>query len=334
MTQMRRLAWCTLLATHLCLGGVAWGLGPLYLRSGGFLSTVAPVSTAPRDDVSASIGAGGRTVLAEFRSEPVPARVEAQGAGAVLYLTTGRLGMPDCAVVNVEVARRRSGGRTVVGTGSLVSSLLGRRDTVRPILVPITLTGALALEGDQITLSIEVENQCGEARTVTLRYDALGWVSALRIDGASEPPTTTTTTTPAATTTIVSSTVVLPSTTTTTLPYPFGCLFQPLEGYEAVFCRLDVLGEVLVEEGPASFGGGVRYERMSRRLEQARGRVSLALSGKRRPRQLRRAMQELETLGRLVRRGVRQGFIDSDLGEELISLIGAATAQIGYLPRR
>ena len=39
-------------------------------------------------------------------------------------------------------------------------------------------------------------------------------------------------------------------------------------------------------------------------------------------------------MGRLVRRGVRQGLIDSDLGEELTSLVGAATAQIGFLPRR
>lgn len=334
MTQVRRLVWCALLATHLCLGGSAWGVGPLYFRSGRFLSPIAPVSTAPQDDISETIGAGQRAVLAEFSSASMPARVEAEGAGAVLYMVTGRLGMQNCAVVNVELARRSQGQRTVVGTGSLATSLLARRDTVGPIVVPITLTGVLALQGDQIALSVEVENRCGEARSVTLRYDALGWLSALRIDGASEPPTTTTTTTPATTTTMVSTTVVVPSTTTTTLPYPFGCLFQPLEGYEAVFCRLDTLDEVLVEEGPSSFGGGARYGRVQRRLDQARGRVSLALSGKRRPRQLRRAIQELEIMGRLVRRGVRQGLIDSDLGEELTALVGAATAQIGYLPRR
>jgi hypothetical protein len=325
MTQVRTLAWCTLLAAHLGLAGAAWGFGPLYLRNGRVLSIAAPVATEPRDDVPAFIGAGKRTVLAEFRSSPVAERVEAATATAILYLVTGRLGMENCAVVTAELSRRSPlDERTVVGSGSLPTSILPRRETVNPIVVTFPVTEVVAFPTDQIALSIAVENRCSEARSPSLRYDALGWVSALRFDGL--PATTTTTTT---TTTPPS----LP-TTTTTLPWPTGCLFQPLSGYVAVFCRLDTLREVLVEEGPASLGGVAAYGRLERRLEQARSRVALAQAGKRVPRQLRRATQQLAVFGRLVRRGGRQGLVDPDLGEELSGLAAAAGAQIGTLPRR
>jgi hypothetical protein len=334
MSHVRPRAWCALVAAYLCVAGSAWGFGPLYLRTGRALSIAAPVATEPRDDVSTFVGAGKRAVLAEFRSNPVAERVDAASAAAILYLVTGPLGMENCAVVTAEVSRRSPlDERTVVGSGSLTTSILPRRQTVEPIVVTVPVTGPLALPKDQIALSIGIENRCREGRNVALRYDALGWVSAVRIDGGSQqPPATTTTTT--TTTTVTTTPAPLPTTTTTTLPYPFGCLFQPLEGYEAVFCRLDTLGEVLVEEGPSSVGGVAAYGRLRRRLEQTRDRVSLALSGKRVPRNLRRAGQQLGVFGRLVRRGGRQGLIDPDLGEELSGLTAAAAAQSGTLPRR
>ena len=259
-------------------------------RGGDTLSIAAPVATVSRDDVSAAIGAGSRAVLAEFRSAPVTERVEAATATAILYLVTAAnwawrtapSSRPSC-----PGAPRSTSARWWGPDRCPRPSCHRRRPTSRSSS-PFPLTGPVALPADQIALSVGVENRCSEARTLALRYDALGWVSALRLDGvpASETPTTTTTTTPATTTTPTTSTTGIPTeppttTTTTTLPYPFGCLFQPLEGYEAVFCRLDTLGEVLLEEGPTSFGGAARYDRVQRRLEQARGRVILAQSGKR-----------------------------------------------------
>ena len=284
MPRPRTISGFALLAAHLGLAASASAVGPFYLRGGGTLSIAAPVATVPRDDVSAAIGAGRRAVLAEFRSARMTERVEAATATAILYLVTGRLGMENCAVVTAELSRRSPlDERTVVGTGSLPTSILPRRQTDTPIVVTFPLTGPVALPADQIALSIGVENRCSEARTPALRYDALGWVSALRLDGV-PASTTTTTTTPTTSTTGIPTEPPPPTTTTTTtttLPYPFGCLFQPLEGYEAVFCRLDTLGEVLLEEGPTSFGGTARYDRVLRRLEEARGRVILAQSGKR-----------------------------------------------------
>jgi hypothetical protein len=325
MTPVRVLASCALLAVHLGLAGSAWGIGPFYLRYDHALSLAAPVATVPRDDVGASIGAGRRAVLAEFRSSPVAERVDVATATAVLFLVTGKAGMENCAVVTAEVSRRSPlDERTVVGRGSLATSILPRRQTVDPIVVTFPVTGPVAFPNDQITLTIAIENRCGEARSPSLRYDALGWISALRLEGV--PASTTTTTT-----TIAPS---LPTTTSTTLPWPTGCLFQSLAGYDAVFCRLDTLREVLLEEGASGVGGAAAYGRLERRLEQARGRVVLAQSGKRMPRQIRRAAHQLGVFNRLVRRGGRRGVIDPDLGEELSGLAAAAVAEIGALPRR
>jgi hypothetical protein len=324
MMRVRTLAWCALLVAHLVIPDSARAFGPLYLREGRTLSIAAPVALEPRDDVSASIGAGKRAVLAEFRSSPAAERVDVATATAILYLVTGRAGMENCAVVTAELSRRSPlDERTVVGTGSLATSILPRRETTNPIRVTFPVTSPVALPNDQIALTISVENRCSEARTPSLRYDALGWISALVLEGV--PATTTTTTTTVA--------PAIP-TTTTTLPWPTGCLFQPLAGYEAVYCRLDTLRQVLVEEGPSSFGGAAAYGRLERRLEQAGNRVDVAQSGKRVRRQLRRAPQHLGAFGRLVRRGGRQGLIDPDLGEELSGLAAAAVAQIGTLPRR
>src|SRR5262245_66514550 len=110
MTHVRKLSFWALLATHLGLAGSAWSFGPLYLRGGGLLDIAAPVATMPRDDVSASIGAGRREVLAEFQSSPVVERVEAGTATARLYLVTGKAGMEGCAVVIAELSRRSPRG--------------------------------------------------------------------------------------------------------------------------------------------------------------------------------------------------------------------------------
>ena len=42
------------------------------------------------------------------------------------------------------------------------------------------------------------------------------------------------------------------------MPWPEGCLEQPLAGYDAVFCRIDTLAEVLAEEDPVDLGGLAR----------------------------------------------------------------------------
>ena len=303
-------------------------ISPLYLREGLTLSIAAPSATTPRDDVSVDVGAGRRGVLAEFLSAPVEEELHALTATATVFLVAGRLGMEDCAVVTVEVVRRTPPAeRTVVGAGSVLGSILPRRETVDPIEISFALTGPLALPGDRIGVSVAVENRCDDLRTPKLLYDALGLASAVRLGDDPLPPTTTTTTVTSTTTTALPP---LP-TTTTTPPWPTGCLLQPLAGYDAVFCRLDTLAGVLADEDPIDIGGPAVYARLQRRLQHAHDLVALAQAGRRVRRNLRRALGQLGAFDRVVKRGGRHGLVDPDLGEELGGLVRGALAQIGFL---
>jgi hypothetical protein len=308
---------------------VAAEIAPLYLRWDHHLVIAAPTSTEPRDDVSASVGAGQQAVLAEFRSDPLDEEADATGVSATLFLVTGKEGMPECAEITVEIARRNPPDqRTVVGSGSVLASILPRRQTVDPIEVPVPLAmdGVVALPGEQIAITIAVENRCDDLRVPALLYDALGLASVVRF--SDDVPTTMAPTTTTSTTT---STAPQPRPTTTTLPWPAGCLSQPLSGFDAVFCRLDTLAETLNEEDAVDVGGQATYARLQRRLGHAHDLVGVAQTGRRTRRHLRQALQQLGAFTRAARRQGRQGNADPDLIEELTGLASAAVSEIGFL---
>jgi hypothetical protein len=308
---------------------VAAEVPPLYLRGDHQLVIAAPISTTPRDDVSASVGAGQQAVLGEFRSDPVDEELTATTATATLFLVTGKEGMTECAEVIVEIARRNPPDqRTVVGSGSVVTSILPRRSTVDPIEVPIAIApdDVVAEPGEQVAVTIAVENRCDDLRIPTLLYDALGLASVVQF---SDEPTTTM---PSTTTTSTSTTTApVPQPTTTTLPWPAGCLYQPLQGYDAVFCRLDTLAEALNEEDAVDIGGQATYARLQRRLGRARDLVAVAQTGRRARRHLRQALQQLGAFARTARRQGKQGNAAPDLVDELTGLASAAVSEIGFL---
>ena len=301
-------------------------LSPLYLRAQRTLSIAAPTATEPRDDIAADVGAGRRSVLAEFLSEPVEDQLDADGAIATVFLVSGRLGMQDCAVVTVEVVRRSPPDeRTIVGTGSVQTSIFPRRDTVDPIEIAFPLSGPLALPGERVGVSVAVENRCDDLRTPKLLYDALGVASVVSFGFGIVPTTTTTTTTSTTTTTTTTTTT---STTTTTVPWPAGCLFQPLSGYEQIWCNLDTLAQVLVDESSDAYGGGVTLARLQRRVARARDLVAKAQGGTRTRRHLRQARQQLVLFNKLVQRKQRRGRIEPDVGGDLVDLVGGAARAI------
>jgi len=308
---------------------VAAEIAPLYLRWDHHLVIAAPTSIEPRDDVSVSVGAGQQAVLGEFRSDPVDEEVDATGATATLFLVTGKEGMTECAEITVEIARRNPPDqRTVVGSGSALATILPRRQTVDPIevAVPLAMDGVVALPGEQIAVTVAVENRCDDLRIPALLYDALGLASVVRFSDdvtTTLPPTTTTSTT--------TTTAPLPQPTTTTLPWPDGCLSQPLAGFDAVFCRLDTLAETLNEEDAVDVGGQTTYARLQRRLGRAHDLVAVAQTGRRARRHLRQALQQLGAFTRAARRQGKQGNADPDLVEELTGLASAAVSEIGFL---
>jgi hypothetical protein len=308
---------------------VAAELAPLYLRFDHQLAIAAPTATEPRDDVSASVGAGQQAVLGEFRSDLVDDELRATSATATLFLVTGKEGMTECAKVIVEIARRNPPDqRTVIGSGSVITSILPRRDTVDPVEVPITIEpdGVIAEPGEQVAAAIAVENRCDDLRVPALLYDALGLASVVRFSDE------VTTTLPSTTTTSTSTTTSPPPRpTTTTLPWPAGCLYEPLEGFDAVFCRLDTLAETLSEEDAVSVGGEATYTRLQRRLGRAHDLVAVAQTGRRVRRHLRQALQQLGAFTRMARRQGKQGNADPDLVDELTGLASAAVSEIGSL---
>jgi hypothetical protein len=328
-TMRRRvggLALCAALRGLLAPPEAAAELSPLYLRAELILSIAAPTATEPRDDVVADVGAGRRSVLAEFLSEPVEDEAYEDGAVATVFLVSGRLGMQDCAVVTIEVARRSPPDeRTIVGTGSILTSILPRRETIEPIEITFPLSGPLALPGERIGVSVAVENRCDDLRSPKLLYDALGAASAISF-GFGIVPTTTTTTTSTTTTSAILTTTT--STTTTTVPWPSGCLFQPLSGYEQIWCNLDTLVQVLLDESSDAYGGGVTLARLQRRLARARDLVAKAQGGNRTRRHLRQARQQLVLFNKLVQRKQRRGRIEPDVGDDLVDLVGGAARAI------
>src|SRR5262249_32066747 len=157
-------------------------IAPLYMRADHALTIAAPTGTEPRDDVSASVGAGQQAVLGEFRSEPVDDELLANSATATPVLVTGKEGMTEGATVHGEIARRNPPDqRTVIGSGSVFATILPRRATVDPIEVPITFgpDGIIATPGEQVAVSIAVENRCDDLRIPALLYDALGVASVV-----------------------------------------------------------------------------------------------------------------------------------------------------------
>lgn len=223
----------------------------------------------------------------------------------------------------MELARRvPTAERTVVGSGAVATSILPRREENPPIEIVIPLDGVVAAPGERMAVSIAVENRCADARGPGLLYDALGFASAVRFAAAPPavpPPTTTTTTAPP------------PPPTTTTLPWPAGCLFQPLTGYDAVFCRLDTMADVLTDEDVTTFGSPATQARFQRPVGRSRDLVAVAQSGRRVPRHLRRSLQHLGVITRMLQRGTRQGRLDPDVSGELAELVSEAVYAIGVL---
>lgn len=318
---------CAVLCGLLAPPDLAAAPSPLYLRQDLTLSIAAPSSTTPAD-INVNVGSGQRAVLAEFLSAPVEEEtLQAATATASLFLFSGRIGMEDCAVVSVEVARRTPPSeRTVVGQGELLTSILQRRSTVDPIEISFALSGVIAGPGERVAVSIAVENRCNDLRQPGLLYDALGLDSVVRF--SDEPPPTTTSTT---TTTTTTTTTLPPPTTTTTLPWPDGCLFQPLAGYDQIWCHLDTIAETLVDETADAFGGEVTLQRLQRRLARARDLVTAAQAGTRVRRHLRLARQQLVAFNRIVQRKQRKGRIEPDVGDDLVDLGGSAARAIDGL---
>ncbi len=309
----------------------AAGAQTYYLRQGLRLDPVTPIGANARTDVSQKIGSGDLDALPEFTTfAGIPDGLSADTATATLFLVTGKAGMASCADVIVDLTRRTAGDvRVVVATGSIATSILPRRDTLNPIVVTVPVGGVVIPPGERLGLAVSIRNRCGEARTVTLLHDAAPQGSRVAFHPLTGTPTTTvTTTTGPGATNPPSTTTTTVAPTTTTLPPPLSCFEQPLVGFAALLCRLDVLDTHFRAQPQAAYGGARQHIRLQRRIRRARIRVvSAREGGALATRRMRKAGRILDDLGSLLQRGVLRSEISPVLGDELQGLVLAALTE-------
>src|SRR5262245_6626132 len=140
---------------------------------------------------------------------------------------------------------------------------------------------------------------------------------------------TSTTTTAAPTTSTSTSTTPASSSTTTTLSGD--CTEQPLEGLDAVDCRIDVLSTAIGDESPTEFGGPRKTHAQIQRLDKARDLVNAARQGTKVRTKLRLAIRQLRTMNRALQKTINNGKTPPDVGALLSARVSEALAELETL---
>src|SRR6185369_5708883 len=181
----------------------------LYLRDGGALSVVPPSAGTSTVSLTTVIIPGEDKLLGSFVSDTYHGDFNVGLARGIAFLGTGRPGMDGCARVTMTLSRLTASLKVVVATGTVETSIRGRRNVVDPVIVPMPLaTPLLASAGERLVAEVRVANLCGGERRVSLLYDSVGRASSVELYVPGTPTSTTVTTT----------TVAGETTTTVTLP--------------------------------------------------------------------------------------------------------------------
>jgi len=296
----------------------------LYLRGPNDLVTAVPGRSLPRENVHVTVRQGRSAALVDFASTgmDVPPLIWAE---AELFLVTGKEGMPRCADVGVSVLRVAPGGhRTVLGTATIEATLLPRRDSAGPVVVPLALADPGSDAGADVALEVVIGNRCGGLRQVSLLYDAVAQASRVRLVAGT--PTTTPTTIPGESTT---TTITATTTTTTTLPEG-GCTAH-LDGFTVLECHLAELARIFTTTPVSAFGNLQRVEHLEARRTAAATRLAMARGGRRVATNLSVVNRRLAAIRRVVDRSVGRGKIAVPVGNEILAIVGQATAQLGSM---
>ena len=272
-----------------------------HLRSNALLSPFPPDAAATTQQIDVYVHDNEDALIGSFTSGLLAADVIAGGASAAVFLGTGQNGMDGCAHVTVNLVRLSTSA--TVATGTVLTSLVARRQVTGPVNVPLTIGASpLAATSERFVLQLRVTNSCGSARTVSLLYDSPGRDGRIDIT----PPTTTTTT--------------LGTAPTTTTTVPWSCL-DSASGLGAVQCRLELIDGILRNAVPASQRAARFDRRLIGRVEHSLAVVHAAeLQGATR-RRVRRLRRQLGNLGRAIQHGQVQGLVGADVAARVDPLI-------------
>lgn len=297
-----------------------------YLTKPFSMSELVPNRAAPRDNVAISVKSGGSQSLGEFSSTALPGALTAGTGEVTLFLATGQQGMTGCAEVSVTLTRVAPGGRSLIGTATVATSINPRRDAGPPIVLPVDVAGTSLEAGDQIALEIAIGNACGGGRNVALLYDSLA--AASRVDFAPPAPTTTTTTiAPGGTTTTTTTT----TTTSSTLPPEVECSQFPSGSFAVVECWYGILTRVVGDASTEALGGARRARRIQKRAGRIGKPIEKAEAGQRAAKRLAAGARRLSGFQRLVERLASAGKMDAPLGVELSAVAKGMSAELERL---
>jgi len=291
----------------------------LYLAAPSALVSAVPSRSVPRENANVTVRQGRNAALVDFGSKgsELPALTWAE---AELYLVTGKEGMPRCADVNVSVLRVGPGGhRTLLGSDAVATTLLPRRGSTVPVVVPLMLDDPGIDGGGDIALEVVIGNRCGGLRQVSLLYDGVAHASRLRVGSGTSTTTPTTVPSEPATTT-----------TTTTLPPAEGCTAYA-DGFTALECHLGELARIFSSTPATAFGNEQRRAHLEARRTAAAAKLARARGGRRVATNLNVVNRRLAAIRRVVDRSVARGKIAAPVGFEILSIVGQASSQLGAM---
>jgi hypothetical protein len=185
MLSPRRLAIALLASAVVAASAHAADDLTLYLRVGSgaepqLLASGAPTSGTPAELAPPRLGTGEAWPFPTFLTEPfgVVKKVTV-GQVQVAAFFASRNPMDGCARVTATLVRRPVGTAqdVPIASGFATGTVPARTDAAVAIVVPVQVSGTLAArtidQGDQLGVSITVENDCSDgAHTVVMRYDA------------------------------------------------------------------------------------------------------------------------------------------------------------------
>lgn len=112
---------------------------------------------------------------------------------------------------------------------------------------------------------------------------------------------------------------------------PLTCLDIPLEGFDAVDCRLGTLADTLAVQEPTSLGGTRVARQLTAKVSKARKLVTSAREARKAAAVLKRADRQLRSFDRVVDKTAQKGKLPADLRLRLLDLSRATSAEIGVL---
>jgi hypothetical protein len=106
---------------------------------------------------------------------------------------------------------------------------------------------------------------------------------------------------------------------------------MPLEGFEAVDCRLGTLADTLSAQAPTDLGGTRSANQLKGKVAKARKLVTTAKGAKKPAVVLKRADRQLRAFDKVVGKMAAKGKLETELRDRLIGLSQSTLAEIGVL---